>query len=760
MEDYLSLKRCPPIGTWDVGQQTPNPPPGSLSSDGPAPGLGPNVAFSSRFSARPFLRRWAQACLALCWLAWFAPTLGLCAESRHATTNFAKLKISGCGWLKDRQLLNTVRLSRSDKAKLEFFDANFLEDTALTILSRVAEEGYLEPRLTLRLRLADGSERSFQLTKSLESSLPRPLSAKAAFFQVSRGTLYYYTKLEFDGLHAITEKQARQFFLPAALLVGSRHARAYTPSRLDQSVASVRNELMSRGYQQASVTVARAATNPRTGAVEVQIHVLEGLLSHVRSVTIETAAATNQPPQSVVQRSTNLVYSPSWLQRFTYSLRTNQFHQGYPDAVVQISTRASETNDANIQLDLLARITTGPRVKVGTVGFEGNKGTRAVVLESRTHMATGTWLDRSEADRDRGRLLRLGIFDSVKLRYDPPDGETRNVIYELKEGKTTDLSLMAGWGSYEMLRGGIEFEEHNVAGLAHDVRVRLGQSFKSSSGDFTYTIPDLLWEDVDVFLDGSGLRREEISFIRREAGGGIGAHRFFREAQLDATLRYDCRVLNAQDAPVDPPAELGLKDARATAFILDLSREHLDSPLMPRSGTKFYTKLEFASAALGGEVDYERFIFGAAWHVGLGGGRYLHLGAQHGVTFSGGGSEELPFNRRFFPGGENSYRGVQEGEAAPRDAAGAVIGAETYLQGNFEFEQALDDHWSLVGFVDAVGFAADRAHYPFDEGLYAVGGGIRWRTVVGPVRLEYGYNLNPRVHDPVGTIQFSIGFPF
>jgi outer membrane translocation and assembly module TamA len=41
-----------------------------------------------------------------------------------------------------------------------------------------------------------------------------------------------------------------------------------------------------------------------------------------------------------------------------------------------------------------------------------------------------------------------------------------------------------------------------------------------------------------------------------------------------------------------------------------------------------------------------------------------------------------------------------------------------------------------------------------------VGGGLRWRTIIGPVRLEYGYNLNPRPKDPTGTLQVSLGFPF
>jgi outer membrane translocation and assembly module TamA len=75
-------------------------------------------------------------------------------------------------------------------------------------------------------------------------------------------------------------------------------------------------------------------------------------------------------------------------------------------------------------------------------------------------------------------------------------------------------------------------------------------------------------------------------------------------------------------------------------------------------------------------------------------------------------------------------------------------------------EQLLTKSWSIVAFFDALGEAQSRNDYPWDQRLYSAGGGLCWRTPIGPVRLEYGYNLNPRPHDPMGTLHFSVGFPF
>src|SRR6185369_234431 len=150
-----------------------------------------------------------------------------------------------------------------------------------------------------------------------------------------------------------------------------------------------------------------------------------------------------------------------------------------------------------------------------------------------------------------------------------------------------------------------------------------------------------------------------------------------------------------------------------------------------------------------------------SWHHPLGRGLTLSLGLSHGIADSFvSAANNLPFNKRFFPGGEISIRGYQAGQASPRNQFGQLVGAETFTLGTIELEQALTPRWSLVLFSDSLGFARRLSDYPFNTGLFSVGAGLRWRTLIGPIRLEYGHNLNPRPGDPSGTLQFSLGFPF
>jgi outer membrane translocation and assembly module TamA len=344
------------------------------------------------------------------------------------------------------------------------------------------------------------------------------------------------------------------------------------------------------------------------------------------------------------------------------------------------------------------------------------------------------------------------------MRYDVVNDHTRDVVYEVDEGKQYEITLLGGFGSYELLRGGVILEKHNVWGHAHDSRLKLVQSFKSSDGEYTYTVPQFRWGSA-VFFTASGLRRDEVDFTREELATSIGARRRFAEIFTDASLRYSYQYVNAADA--DFVSGFGVPDARVAATILDLRHDRRDNPITPRSGYKLFSNLEVASEALGGEVDYERVEVQGSYHWPISKDRWIHLGASHGAVLTvDGATVDLPFNKRFFPGGENSIRGYQEGEASPRNEEGKTIGAESYLGLNVELEQALTPHWSVVGFFDSMGVARDISQYPFDELLFAAGGGLRWNTIIGPVRLEYGHNLHRRRKDPAGTLHISIGFPF
>jgi outer membrane translocation and assembly module TamA len=284
---------------------------------------------------------------------------------------------------------------------------------------------------------------------------------------------------------------------------------------------------------------------------------------------------------------------------------------------------------------------------------------------------------------------------------------------------------------------------------------------KSTRGTYTYTVPELFGSTLDGSARLFGLHREERSFTRDEFGVNTSIQWPWRALHAQLTTGYTLQRFNiTHNDLATEPTDLGQVNSSSINF--GVVQDRRDNPLTPHRGTKLFAQVDWASRWLGGEVDYQQLRIGGSYHTSWGHGRWIHVGLVHGVVLTLGATDDkdLPVNVRFFPGGDGSIRGYNDGEAAPRAANGQFVGAKSYVQLNVELEQALTSRWSVVLFGDGLGIAARIADYPFSEELYSVGLGVRYRTPIGPVRLEYGRNLNPRPLDPSGTVQLSIGVPF
>src|SRR5437867_4062711 len=172
-----------------------------------------------------------------------------CAQAQESNkVQRAKLKVSGFGLIGNRELKKTIRLMSGKKAAPEFYDANFVEDAALIIMSSVDREGYLAPRVTATLTLADGKVQTFKWDKDIDTVLPGPLAVKKVRFRVRRGVRYYYRKLAIHGLKSPALLEARALFIQTGFLVSLKSTRIYAPSRLDRSVSDLTETLARKGF--------------------------------------------------------------------------------------------------------------------------------------------------------------------------------------------------------------------------------------------------------------------------------------------------------------------------------------------------------------------------------------------------------------------------------------------------------------------------------------------------------------------------------
>jgi outer membrane protein insertion porin family len=665
----------------------------------------------------------------------------------------AQIEVTGTGWLKNRRLARSLERLRADPTSV-VLDANAVEDAVFFLVSTLNDEGYLRPRITLQMTRTDGTELSHEFDADLTSLLPRPLELTRVKFEVERGEHYQFQEVKVSGeALPIEEDDLRRLVLSGD--------RAYSPAALRRGLGRVTDALASRGYAQARVEAPEVQLNHDNGEVVVSVDVRPGPQWWVRELAVEGDRPEEVEWPSLDERTAQ-PWTLAWEQDAIETVRQAFYVQGYPDVRVRASRVAQPPASGLRHVHVLLSVVAGPKVTIGPVRFEGEHEVKESVLRRRVRVEPGDPLNPLQFEAARYRLARLGAFRSVELTYEPEEGTERSPVFTLTELPEWEVHLLVGYGSYEQLRGGVEVRRNNVLGRAHQTRLELVQSFKSTRGELTYTVPELFGEAIDGSVQLFGLERDELAFVRQEFGGTLSLRRRrLPWINAEGSVSYTFQSLRNEENELTT-RDVDTSKTIAASIDLGLTRDRRDSPLQPRRGYRWFAKSEVAAKSLGGDVDYQRLEFGVSYHTSWGDRRWIHAALTHGavLTLGAPNDRELPVNRRFYPGGDSSIRGYQLGEAAPRGPDGRFLGAKSATLLNLEVEQTLVGRWTGVLFVDTLGQAAELVRYPVDEYLCSVGVGIRYNTIIGPLRLEYGYNLKRRPDDPTGTLHFSLGFPF
>jgi outer membrane protein assembly factor BamA len=426
----------------------------------------------------------------------------------------AILQVSGLGLLRDHEMRLTLE-EMLGKGRGPTLGANAIEDTAFLLLSILNEEGFLTPSITVRVKPGEGGSASYRLDQSLEVSLPSSLQAREIHFDVRTGLRSYVDQVVIEGLSALPAATGVQFFKPNGTLIGTRAARAYSPAKVRRSTEQLRDELRQRGYAQAQVAAERI-DHVANGPVTLRVRVSEGPLWIVSAVRFEGA----KPEEVELKQSSwqKRPWNPVLQQNLTEEIRGVYCKKGYADVTVRIEAEPGAVVANKRAVVVAALIAPGKPVKVGVVRFVGNQHTDTTMLRRRVEAKTGDPLDPLKMDQARYRLARLGVFDSVNLNYEPAQGDVRDPVYVLREGPRYDVDLLAGYGSYEQLRGGFEIRQMDLFGLAHQSQLKFVESMKSTQGEYSYTVPELFGESIDGTARAFGLQRKEIAFERAEYG--------------------------------------------------------------------------------------------------------------------------------------------------------------------------------------------------------------------------------------------------
>jgi outer membrane protein insertion porin family len=356
-------------------------------------------------------------------------------------------------------------------------------------------------------------------------------------------------------------------------------------------------------------------------------------------------------------------------------------------------------------------------------------------------------------------------------------------------------------------RVSLDITRLNFRGRDHTITFKADVGSLQQRGLISYTAPRWFnsqnWKlSLTAFYDNT---LDVTTFTSQRLEGSVQAEQTVSKATT-MDYRFTYRRVKASDINISP-AEIPLLSlpVRVGEPGFSYIRNKRDNNLESTKGSYTTVDAGVASSYFGSEADFssiltqnstyhafgknrpadKKFVFARSLRIGVEStfGNTLIVPPGQACPNQETTCTIIPLAERFFTGGGNSHRGFGLNQAGPRDpTTGFPVGGSALFVNNVEMRfppptlPFFEDNLSFAVFEDAGNIftngrsmldnllrwhqkdpqlclqqsTASQCDYSYVS--HAVGVGVRYKTPIGPVRFDFGYNLNPTAFPSLQTV--------
>jgi len=495
---------------------------------------------------------------------------------------------------------------------------------------------------------------------------------------------------------------------------------------------------------------------------------LEGIAESDRDVITEYVSADPGQPYSILtvnsdrDRILNLLYQT-----------------GYSEANLDVKIERGSTPDT---VQIVYMIQGGEQHLVREVVVTGLDRANKSLVDKRIRLKPGDPLSNTEVFASQRRLYDLGIFARVDTAQQNQEGQeiSKILLFNLEEASKYSFNgglgaeiarIGGGITSFDSPAGGAGFSPRislganrtNFLGLGHTIGAQTRLSNIQRRVLLSYLAPQ--FRDSDRFSITTTALYDDARNVRtfnskRLEGSLQLAQRLNLSNSAQYRFTYRRVTIDQNTIKVDPALiPLLAQPVRVGSFSSTFIQDRRDDPVDAKRGR--YTTVDFgvASKAFASSTNFLRLLTRNSTYHKVGRdiifARSINLGILTPYRNAGLSSQtDIPLPERFFSGGAYSHRGFPENQAGPRDLkTGFPLGGKALLTNNFELRFPLvGDNLGGVFFHDAGNVYSELKKVSFNwkqDGLtdfdymvHSVGFGIRYRTPIGPVRIDLAFTPN------------------
>jgi outer membrane protein insertion porin family len=458
--------------------------------------------------------------------------------------------------------------------------------------------------------------------------------------------------------------------------------------------------------------------------------------------------------------------------------------RGYYEVKVEATAEPTSAVNAHIPVDIA--ISPGQLYHFsGEVFVNGLTRLHPSFVQKRFSSLAGKTYSPEVLDERFRTLMRTGLFNVLKIEPTPiADEDSLLLNISAEEAKSKELGFSLGYGTFEGGIIGAQFRDRDLFGYGRPVTLSVEVSQRSYKGEVIYEDPFLFDTDFSFKNRAAAFTFDYDGYSKFELGDRIELNRKITK-QYEAGLVFAVRHVEVTQTSI---AARFLGDT--SYFVNSLGFTHTldlrESPLVAPRGLLINNTLDVASTAFGSEIQLIRGTGRIAYFLPFGPKSLtpgvvedqtapplqrwfqqssLAFGARAGIVHSlnHSGPDELttlPIDERFFNGGATTVRSFGERDLGPQDPKGNPIGGEFYTVFNVEYTFPIYGELQGALFFDAGNLLPTSEKPGVDDMRYALGGGLRYKLPIGPIRLDYGWNPDRQPGEDFGAFHFSFGFAF
>ncbi|MGZ4841596.1 MAG: BamA/OMP85 family outer membrane protein, partial [Candidatus Angelobacter sp.] len=633
----------------------------------------------------------------------------------------------------------------------------------------------------------------------VQSQIQKQPSGTTVLYQIEKGPRGKVEAIEFHGNEHFSDRdlKSRVQVTKRVPLMPFSHGK-YSEQLVRKSVKNIEGLYRGAGYSQVKVTPKVVS---KDNELQLAFQVEEGARDVVESLQVEGNKALTQ--QELVPKGMNLEpgkpYSTLLLTKDRDQIMATYLDKGFLN--VTLKSKVEHTKDNPHHVRVTYEIEEGPQVRAVSVDPVGAQHTRPEIIARNANIKVDKPLSETALLRGESQLYTLGVFDwaSVDTRQPITDDPQAAVLVKLHESKRNTIAY--GFGFQVINRGGsipsgtialpglppvglpqkfttsqktfwgpegsIEYTRRNFRGRAETVTLaafggRLDQ--RASASWANPTIWNTGWSSSVTF---SGERTSENPiFTARLGGAGIQfQHYLDKNRQKSVIFRYDFRRTSLSNIAITDLVLPEDQNVRLSSLSASFSRDSRDNPLDAHKGIYESFQVDLNPSFLGSSTSFGRFLGQTAYYKSLTSdsslvwANSLRLGMEH--AFNG---DHIPISESFFSGGGSTLRGFSLNGAGPQrevfvcpadnpncgEKIPVPVGGKQLVIFNSELRFPLGISAPLLGgtlggavFYDAGNVYSNVSFKNVASDLtHTVGFGVRYKTPVGPVRIDIGHLLN------------------